>query len=198
VTTRGVVYVAYGQAAKQEAALSIASLKWKHDWPVTVIDEARLALQDPGGRWAKLNALEVTPWESVLYIDADSRIRGDLSGGFRILDDGWDMAICPSTQQGGDLFWHVGDGERQVTLYELGYEPLQLQGGLWFVKRNERVLNFFAAWRCEYLRFKDQDQAAFLRALAAVPLKVWLLGFPWNSSGGSIVEHRHGFLRRHQ
>ena len=203
MTDRGVVYVAYGEAARTEAALSIASLKWRHDWPVMVIDETRLPQahgleQSQAARWAKVNTLELVPWESVMYVDSDTRIRGDLSAGFAILEAGWDMAIVPSTMQGSDLFWHVGAIERAATLDELGYEPLQLQGGLFFAQRNERVLRFFAAWRNEWMRWKDQDQAAFLRALAAVPLRIWLLGYPWNAPGGAVVEHRHGFIRRAQ
>lgn len=205
MTSRAVVYVCYGEPARREAALSIASLRWRHDWSVMVIGEpvegaanVELPRVDAGGRWSKLCALDVAPSDMVLFVDADTRIRSDLSAGFDILEAGWDMAICPSTMQGDDLLWHVDATERAATLDELGYEPLQLQGGLWFVKRNRRTERLFSAWKCEWMRWKGEDQAAFLRALAVAPVKLFLLGYPFNSAGGSIVEHRHGFIRRQQ
>ena len=62
-----------------------------------------------------------------------------------------------------------------------------------WIARNERTMAFWDAWHEEWLRFGDEDQAAFLRALNRVPLKIWLLGYPWN--GGAIIEHRFGACR---
>jgi len=50
--------------------------------------------------------------------------------------------------------------------------------------------------RAEWLRFRDQDQAALLRALAIAPVRAWLVGHPWN--GGALVDHRFGACRRKQ
>ena len=196
----GVCYVAYGENAQREAARSIQSLRQFHDWPVSVIGERvdgakclPLERVDTGGRWAKVNLNNLSPYLYTLYIDADTLVRGSLSAGFEILFDGWDAAIVPSNQQGSELLWHVTEEERQATLCELELEPLQLQGGLFFFQRNEAVDRFFSVWRSEWLRFKGQDQGALLRALMQCPLRLWLLGYPWN--GGTVVDHRFGRAR---
>lgn len=194
----GVVYVTYGKKAKQEAMESINSLKKHNNLPVTVIDEVKFP-GEPGmtdsqrARWGKLNLPELVDYDNVLYIDSDTRIKADLSIGFGILDE-WDMAIAPSKNQDGALFTHIPDPvEKAATLEEIGNPwPLQLQCGVVYFSR-QRCAGFFEEWRSQYLRYQDQDQAAFLRALHREPIRVWLLSREWN--GGSIVEHLFGRCR---
>jgi hypothetical protein len=66
----------------------------------------------------------------------------------------------------------------------------QWQCGVMFVRRNERTERFFKAWHREWGRYGGEDQAAFVRALHRVPLRVWVLGRPWN--GGAVIQHRFG------
>lgn len=207
MSDRGVIYVAFGEAARREAEMSIRSLRTcGNAMPVAVACDgplrhvgpvARVPFGDPGpgARWAKLNADLLAPqaWHSFLYIDADTRVRGDLSAGFAVLADGWDVALAASDHQGGELLWHVSEEERRVTAREWGHVPLQLQCGVMFVRRNEATACLFAAWREEWRRWGDQDQGAFLRALRRVPVRVWLLGKAWN--GGAVVAHLFGRLR---
>ena len=202
---RGAVYVAYGEAAKCEAVASIASLREHNDLPVFCISDIKLDIEIdgccigfPGGkgaRWAKLQAEAfVQDWDQFVYIDADTRIRTDITAGFDILDDGWDIAMTPSANQDDDAFWHIGDDEMSAMINEIGNPyPLQLQCGMMFVKRNERTEELYAAWRDEWLRWRDQDQAAFIRALHQCPVRLWLLGRPWN--GGAVIAHRFGAIR---
>ena len=198
---RGVCYVAYGEAARKEARLSIQSLRLFNDLPATVIGEPVAGAEhiefkqiDAGGRWAKLNVDLLTPYELTAYIDADAWPMADISAGFEVIADGWDVAIAPCFNQGRDLFWHIGEEERAETLAELGYEPLQLQAGVMFIGKSQETARLFSAWRDEWLRWHDQDQAALLRALAHTPTRVWMLGSSWN--GGSVISHRWGALRR--
>jgi hypothetical protein len=144
----------------------------------------------PLSRWAKVNLLSWSPFKHILYIDADTRPRGDLSMGFDILADGWDLAIVPSNNQESDCIWHVGVAEREQTLTELGYIPLQLQAGVMYIAKNERTRLLFQAWQDEWRLFGDQDQAALLRALYHVPVRVWLLGKAYN--GGALISHLFG------
>ena len=202
---KGVVYVAYGETARREAVASIASLRDHNDLPVYVISDVKLGIKldgccfgFPGGkgaRWAKLEAESfVQDWDQFVYIDADTRIYTDISAGFDVLDDGFDIAMTASANQGDDAFWHVGDEEVAATLTEIqNPAPLQLQCGMMFVQRNWRTEELFATWREEWLRWGDQDQAAFVRALHRCPVKLWLLGRPWN--GGAVIGHRWGAIR---
>jgi len=196
-----VCYVVYGETARREAELSMQSLRLWHDLPVSVIGEPAMGADcvalpqaDAGGRWAKVSLDQASPYTDTLYLDADTRPHGDLSAGFAMLADGWDLVICPSMNQGEDLLWHVGADERAATLRELAFEPLQLQAGVFFFRKNERTAALYRAWRAEWLRFRDQDQAALLRALTYAPVRAWLVGHPWN--GGALVDHRFGACRR--
>lgn len=196
----GVVYVTYGPKAKQEAMESIKSLKKHNGLPVTVIDEHKFP-GEPGmtdsqrARWGKLNIDRLVDYDNVLYLDADTRVNGDLSMGFSLLG-GWDMALSPSKNQDANLFAHIPDPvEKAVTLKEIGNPwPLQLQAGLMFFRRLD-CAGLFAAWRDEYRRYNDQDQAAFLRALHREPIRVWLLSKEWNGESGSMVTHLFGRCR---
>lgn len=201
----GAFYVALGARARKEATESIHSLRRVAPMlPVRVVSDYPMARDidwrpachmHPGGRDIKTRLLDFIPidWNAVLYIDADTRVRLDPSVGFQILDDGWDMAIMPSAHQDLDAFWHIDYDERETTYDEIGYIPLQLQAGVMFVARNRQVERFFEAWYNEWTRFEDQDQAAFVRALQREPIKLWLLGKPFN--GGAVISHHFGQAR---
>jgi hypothetical protein len=218
VTQRGALYVAYGKPARREALASIGTLKQRHpELPIVVVSDSPLpgsgachvyaADVDPGARWAKLNLDRLAPpqWQYILYIDADTRVWGDLTPGFQILQDGWDLALTFSDNQRDsglgtqDLLWHLGEEERATTLDELGNPfPLQYQCGVLFVNRNVTTARLFVAWREEWQRWRDKDQSAFMRALHRVPVRIWLLGRCWNGTGseGAIVGHRFGQAAR--
>ncbi|MGD8501655.1 MAG: hypothetical protein PVJ86_13470 [Phycisphaerales bacterium] len=193
----GVLYVAFGQKAWQECVFAIETLKKHHNWPIAVIGDKsvpethHIKFADIGtpGRFAKVNLYNLSPFSLTLYLDADTRVYGDLSAGFRALEAGWDMAIVPSAKQGEEAFHHLSGEEQAVTLDEIG-TPLQLNTGvMWFVK-NRRTKRLWVMWRKEWLRFKDKDQGALHRALVKAPVRVWLMGRAYN--GGRIVAHRFG------
>lgn len=144
-------------------------------------------------RFIKTHLVALSPYRQTLYLDADCRVLKSVMAGFRALDDGWDLAITPSSNQGDDLFWHVGDEERSHTLFDVGHEPVQLQGGVCWFRKSQRVRDLFAAWREEWARWQDQDQAALVRALHRSPVRVWLFGRYYN--GGAGVAHQFGRAR---
>lgn len=200
MTSAGVVYVVYGNKAKAEAERSIQALRTHCDLPVSVIGERiqgtdRIAFppHDAGGRWAKVNLDKLTPYDLTLYLDADTRPLVDIRKGFEMLRAGWELVLTPSGNQDGEAFWHVSEEERRTTYEELGYVPLQLQAGVMFLRACEAISKLFGAWRSEWLRWSGQDQAALVRALAKSPVRVWLLGRPWN--GGAVVAHHFGQAR---
>lgn len=204
------VYVAYGERARREALMSIELLR-RHSWvPVSVIgpgadrtfwsthrrDVRHLSFSDnhPGARWAKLHFNVLSPYDHTLYLDADTRPYQDVSVGFRILADGWDMAIAPSSQQGDEFLWHCSEADREAAMEPYWMRPLALQAGVMFVRRCKETDALFEAWREEWQVFRDQDQGALLRAMARVPVRIWLLGRDWN--GGAIIGHKFGMARR--
>lgn len=193
----GVIYVAIGRHAVEEATESIHTLKQYHDWPIVVIgDEIKgtdhISYPDEGlsGRWAKVNVIHLSPFDQTLCLDADTRVHGNLDVGFRILADGWDLVIVPSEIQKQPLH-HLDAEERDVTLLEIGDGfPLMLNTGVMWFRRSGRLERFSQEWRQEWRRFKRHDQGALLRALEKCPVRLWILGRAYN--GGEIVEHRFG------
>jgi len=192
------MYVVYGHKAHAEATRSIASLRRHHKWPVLVVGDKPVAgaahqiFGDRGapGRWAKVNLDRLAPWKWTLFLDADTRIRGDLSIGFRLLAAGYDLVMAPSRAQRNKGLQHLSREERRVTLDELPLDPLQLNTGvMWFGPGTARL---FELWREEWERWQDKDQGALLRALNRHPIAVALLGWPYNDLRGEVVEHRFG------
>jgi len=169
--TSGVVYVAFGDKARAECAMSIAALQRVCSLPVATISvepitgAKHIPFDDPrwGARWAKLNLDRLTSFDQTLYLDADTRPRTNPALLFDILDDGYELVIADSTMQGSKALWHVDRDEREDTLDGFGFTPLQLQAGIFAFWRNEATSALFAAWREEWRG--GQDQAALLRAL---------------------------------
>jgi len=195
---KGVVYIAYGEPARKEAAESIKSLRQHHDWPVAVIGEKVLDIEpirfrDKGepGRWAKVHLDKLSPFEPTLYLDADTRINGDISLGFDILTDGWDLIIILSKMQNADWLSFCSAEERVETMNAAeGAKVCTVGGGVFWFRRNERTQKLFEVWRKEWNRWQGQDQGALIRALVQCPVRMWLLSREFN--GGPIIKHRFG------
>jgi len=198
MTTRGVLYVAYGAKAIAEATASLGTLRAFHDWPVVCIGDGlpgttRIPHPNRGkpGRWAKVNLDLLTPFDETLFLDADTRVHGALDAGFGLLERGADIVLVPSRPQRHEALRHLLPVEREATLAEVMLDPLQLNTGvLWF--HRARVAALFAAWRAEWERYQDADQGALLRALERVPVVLRLLGYPFNDARGQVIEHRFG------
>ena len=192
--TKGVVYVAFGERSQAEAQKSRETLYQFSELPVIIVSTPEPGLSDfENSRWAKTNLDNLSPFDLTLYLDADTRVRQDISAGFKIIEDGYDLALSFSEHQGADCLWHIDEEERNLTLEMCGYLPLQLQAGVMFVRKSKEIREFFENWRYEWRFFCLQDQAALLRALSYTPLKVWLLGRPWN--GGAVINHNYGRCR---
>lgn len=213
--SQGVVYVAYGDKAQQEAAYSIDTLRESNPGTaVAVISDYRLAdmtgIQrlDPyehyhffdltnaqKARYRKVHLYEYTPFDYTLYVDADTRIYGDLSPIFDILRDGWELVITPGQQYGDEWLWHVDKAEREYTAESIGYYAQVLAGGVFGFRKTEAVELFFKYWQADWYVYKGEDQAALLRALYASPVCLWLLGKPFNGAPGAVVSHLFGRTR---
>lgn len=145
-------------------------------------------------RHIKVRLPEFVPWEQVLYMDADTMVNGDMSVGWSALDAGFEFVITPSSNQDRAIFWHVDSIETMETMERFGSIPLQLQGGMLLYQRTPATLALFETWHEEWAKRRGKDQAALVRALIRCPIRMWLLGRPFN--GGAVVAHRFGELQR--
>jgi hypothetical protein len=198
----GAVYVVHGTAAKREATRSIATLKRHHPaWPVATVGERLAGCRHLGpgtdeglpGRGDKARLGLITPYDRTLFLDADTRVHGDMSAGFSALERGWDLAMVPSIQYACPLH-HLDEEERRYTFRALGDEkPLMLNTGVMWFRKSAAVAALFRAWSEEWAKFERHDQGALLRALDRRPVALWLLGRDYN--GGEIIEHLFGRAR---
>jgi hypothetical protein len=203
----GVCFITYGEPAVKEAEQAIETLQRYHDWPITIAGESEQFpdFQSPRrgdyldypdlsggypGRYAKVTLPEWSPYEYTLFLDADVRVRsGALSVGFHLLHLGWEMVMVASQF---DLS-HLTPDDQQHTAAVLPHlQPVQYNTGVMWFQKTYSVCKFFTRWRGEWERFKMRDQGAFLRALYKTPIKVCLLGYPFNSSAGAVINHRFG------
>jgi len=198
----GVVYVAFGKHALEEVDKSIRTLRknWSVKGKVYILKKT-LGSSPVGAsvgqqaHWAKTCVDLWSPFDYTLLLDADTRIKGSLSIGFAALKQGWDLVMVPSEHR-PEVLWHLTQEDKDATFLGMGLpRPLMLNTGVLFFVKTPRTKRFFAAWRSEWLRFKGWDQGAFLRASRQVPVSIWLLGLPFNSTDGEIVEHLFGRAR---
>jgi len=209
VVTRGIIYVAYGDQARTQVHLAVKSLRQQHPLlPVRVVCDSEIESlrrfgqmafvyhedTDPGARLVKLNVDTLSPFDHTLYLDADTRVQGDITYPFELIDNGWEMAMVPCRRQDEHSHAHVNEKERHTTFEEVGQNLIALQGGVIYFRKCEAVSNLFAAWREEWGRFADQDQAALIRALVRCPVRLFLLGRAYN--GGGIIRHFYTYARR--
>jgi len=194
---RGVIIVALGAKARNEAAKCVASLEKHSDAYVKVVTsvegQADLTTEQKA-HWLKTRVFDISPYDYTLLLDADTRVRGDISFGFGLLEAGWDIAMVPSQPpRRGAVLWHLSAAEREYTLNKIGHwDHIMLNTGVMFFRKSPAAQELWSAWNEEWLRFKDRDQGAFLRALHRCPVYLWLLGTDYNSRRGSIIEHHFG------
>jgi hypothetical protein len=195
--TRGIYCVAFGEQARECAAILMASARqYLPEIPIALCAETPIGGEDifikqpdadVGGRRAKLKAYELAPaeWEQVLYLDADTEITGDIRFYFDLIADGWEFVICkdPHLMDTMQSFKRANNMEEyHITENEIHtMNTLQFNGGVWAFGRNERVAAFFKRWQSEWERYAQRDQGALIRAMYTDPLKVYVLGNEWNT-----------------
>jgi hypothetical protein len=218
---RGVVYMAWGDNARQQAETSIRSL-WRYapGMPVLVVGDepavahfsvfkhvsARTIDVDPfdfGQRngWKFLAGrikpllYELSPFEKTLYVDADSEFCASPDRGFALLER-WDFVVAESR------FGCVGDApflptEREETAAWLG-TPLHIfhNSGMLFWKRCPEVAELMQLWSEEWQRYGDWDeQIALLRALMRSQTLFLTVPFDWNTNlqeRATLLFHAYG------
>ena len=182
--TVGIVYIVYGNRARLEFEQSKRTLQ--NDWPVFVIDETVCRDIGKPGRNAKTQLYELSPFEYTLFLDADTRVHGDLSIGFNMLRDGWELIMVPSYDTSFPKILKLDEWE---TMKDRQWPRMLNTGVMWF-KKTIRISGLFKTWHREWLQFKDRDQGAFMRALVNNPVQLFLLSKAYNS--GEVVEHLFG------
>lgn len=194
---RGIYVVAFGDPARKCAARLIKTAK-KHmpEIPICLCASSKIGGEDIlikqpdsdiGGRRAKLKAYELSPaeWESVLYLDADTEVVGNIRFYFELLEDGWEFVICkdPHLMDTMHAFRrHNNTEEMDETQGQImTLHTLQYNGGVWAFGRSDRIARFFMRWQMEWEKHAQRDQGALIRAMYTEPLRTYVLGNEWNT-----------------
>lgn len=195
--THGIYLVAYGEPALACLGRAIASIRThmpntpicvasleRPEWPVDFWVER--ADTDIGARGAKTEMYDLTPanWESILYLDADTELVGPVDSLFAILNDGWDIIVCPNPVKYAlmrDMIRPDNKDECAYTFDLIGSDELiQYNGGVFGFRRSESTAALVRGWHAEWSRYGKRDQAALDRKLYEAPVKVWTLSSEFN------------------
>jgi hypothetical protein len=169
IPTRGIVYVANTSTYIDEALRSYASLRRvMPDTPVTVISHPNLFRDVIGINWSELGKNDYdtpiikveawgSPYKQSLLLDTDTRVIGDLTPVFDVLDQ-FDVAAAHEPTRGWDY------PTRAAKAF------CELNTGVLAFKKSEQTEHFFSLWREIYEAKRAElgllnDQPAFREAL---------------------------------
>jgi hypothetical protein len=180
---RGVVYVATGAAHAEAARRSAASVRATNpglgialftDQAVAgpEFDEV-LAVCDPHRR-SKVDHLGASPFTETLYLDGDTRVRGDLGDLFRLLER-FDLA-CALREA---AVTRHRDPRGQA---DLPASFPEFNSGVMLYHGSERVRAFFTAWQAAYAALgRPADQRSFRDTLWTSELRIAVLTPRYNA-----------------
>lgn len=210
MTTRGVLYIAFGERAQEQVQVSLRSLgKVAPGLETLVVSDKEVfgsktlirPDQDAGARAYKTSIYDLSPFDQTLFLDADTEVRASPGAGFTLLGYvdivlGQDVTRVFENNRWPSLL----PAEVKTTKAELGTgHHMYFNSGVIFFNRNERVERMMGAWADEWNRYGRQDQMALLRAIHKYPVRIAAMRSPWNthhSGEAQFVYHRHRAARR--
>jgi hypothetical protein len=189
--TRGVVYVATGALYADAARRSAASLRRSNPGlPVALFtDQADPGpefdivenVPDPHAR-SKIDCLGRTPFERTLYLDTDTRIVGDLTGVFRLLER-FDLAAAQRPRQPR----RVARGRQWR--HDVPPQFPEYNAGVLLYRRTPAVLDFFRDWKAAWLEHgRGGDQITFRELLWASDLRLATLPREYNTRRYHLID----------
>jgi hypothetical protein len=211
IAEKGVLYVAYGDNAREQARGSIQTVRVKaHGLPVAVVSNTPLMAADhqiyhpeadKGARTQKTQMYRLSPFEQTLFLDADTEMLSSPATGFELLKY-VDLVLCQDvTRNFADDHWkpHNKD-EVAATISAIGIaQHMYFNSGVIFFRRNERVAALMDAWYEEWQRWSLHDQMALLRAIHRCPVRIAPMRAPWNThrqSEAKFIFHKHRAARQ--
>lgn len=192
-------YVAFGPPARECATRAIRSFKEHMPNGVDVILAAASPLNagedvfvqmddlDIGGRAVKTMVDQIVPdeYDYILYMDADTWLVAPVPYLFDALANGWELIFCtnPDKYATAGMMRRPDNGPECDVTFEImgGEELLQLNGGVFAYRRNERMRAFMRGWHTEWQQYGARDQAALDRVLYKNPPRLLVLGNEWNT-----------------
>jgi hypothetical protein len=184
----GILYMCFGERAKEEVKKSIASLRsLGMKYPIAIVGDTpvedtefiqwegqspfdcdrKKGLQFLAGR-VKPFLYRLSPFQKTLYIDADTRYKKDIRLGFDYLNT-FDIAIAQENQdlqtlhnpspEDVNISWYHHMEEVQASIKELGDPTLRFwNSGVIFFKKGKPIEKLFENWYSEWMRWQQWDE----------------------------------------
>jgi len=152
------------------------------------LDVQSVSLPDEGrfqSRILKTNLSEYSPYEHSVFLDSDTILRGPIESLLQ-----YDLAMAldlrPTIQTSIDFLREsegVNSAEAEETLHLCGGDAPHFNSGVIAWRKSTATDRFFAAWRNQWERYKQRDQAALARALAQTATPIETLPSRFNCYG---------------
>lgn len=166
--TRGVLYIVWGKYNQQELDRSINSLRpWGLDYHVEVVKDEGLHLAH------KAQMYNVSPFDTTLYLDTDTVVKGDLYYGFEQAEK-HQVACCIAPASSGYL------AGRQIGMNTHPELPQYNTGVIFFSDNSYKVFNRWRELVQTYPRSRDNDQPTFSQSLYSLDVNPYVLPRTWN------------------
>ncbi len=186
----GIVYIATGEAYARAAVDAATSARAHNpDLPIILFTDQNVhggpftriePIEHPLMR-SKVDYLGRTPFERTLYLDSDTRVAGDLTGMFALLDR-FDLAVA-----------HVGKrhAEKHLVPWRGGVPRSfpQHNCGVLLYRSTLSMLEFLNSWQVAYREAGvRQDQVTFRELLWRSDLRYYVLPPEWNTRRRSLCQ----------
>ena len=187
----GVIYIATGALHTGAARRSAASLRQTNPGlPVALFTDQ----PDPGPEFdvvedvpdpharSKIDCLGRAPFERTLYLDTDTRIVGDLSGVFRLLER-FDLAAAQRPRQPRRI------ARGRQWRHDVPPQFPEYNAGVLLYRRTPAVLDFFRHWKAAWLELgRGGDQITFRELLWASDLRLATLPREYNTRRYHLID----------
>jgi len=209
IAEEGILFVAYGDKAKDQVLENIKNLRKITPLPIAIISDNIFESAnhtvlhkevDTGARAQKTRIYSLSPFRKTLFLDADTEVRMDPSFGFKLLDK-VDLVIGQDVNRRlfGINWPNLNQIELKETKSDIGIDVMYFNTGVMFFTRSERNRKLFQTWNREWEKFGAQDQLAFIRALNKHPVRISIMRDRFNThheKNVTFVYHKHRTVSR--
>ena len=196
-TSEGILYIAFGEAFRSEALLSISSVKEKMPGVKICLmtdeiprgfhaDGVQIKLINPSHLRAKVDFIAESPFQKTIYLDSDTLVERDISELFELLDRFDVVAAHDWARKRKSL-------SRKINEYgDIPYAFSEVNGGVFGWKSNAVSKRWIESWKELYYTYQlpgTRDQATLRISLWSSGVSLYILPPEFNLRGRRARAH---------